>query len=574
MNVPKSNANALFSFDSTALSGESLALHFATDVLVAGAYILLLFGIVYLNHKKYVSIIVPKRTYLVTFLAVLLMTFGASVVSLSFPGTNIYLIYKIFIAFMLAAIVLGIWRVLPRDIDPLEQNRLQRENVFLNNALARQQEVEERLTDAVQNVEAKVRSRTAELSAVNLKLEKDIIESRLAEERASEAKRRMDELIMRTNTAMVFVDSDGSVQDCNHALAQLLGRGTIEELVGRKLGRLLGLRDETPLSHMMDETLRHGMFATELEVSPPARGRVHVEANAVGTVMDGRPCVMALFRDVTERKAEERELLQSREALTAALEVARQANATRADFLAKMNHELRTPLNGIIGLSEILRHKAASKTIPGAEVRKLTGNIHQSGTHLLSVVDDLLDISRLDVGSRKFSPARVAVRAEIDSAVLTLVTIADKKRINIVNACDPDFEWYVDQRAFKQIMINLVNNAVKFSPVGSTVRIDVTHTPDAMSLHIRDDGPGIAKSDQERILMPFGRGEEATNKKIDGVGLGLTIVSELLKLQGGKIVIDSEVGKGATFTAVFPSAEQVTHSEVSLSSKIDFPKPL
>lgn len=569
MNVPKSNANALFKFDSSGLSGESLVVHFATDVLVAGAYILLLFGIVYLNHKKYISIIVPKRTYLIAFLAVLVLTFASSVASVVFPGTNIYLFYKVFIALMLATIVLGIWRVLPRDIDPLEQNRLQRENVFLNNALARQHEAEMRLADAVQNIEGQVTARISELSAVNLRLEKDIIESRLSEERAAEAKRRMDELIMRTNTAMVFVDSDGTVQECNHALAQLLGRGTIEELVGRKLGRLLGLRDETPLSHLMDETLRHGMFAAELEVIPPARGRVHVEANAVGSVIDGRPCVMALFRDVTERKAEERELLQSREALTAALEVARQANATRADFLAKMNHELRTPLNGIIGLSEILRHKASSKTIPGAEVRKLTGNIHQSGMHLLSVVDDLLDISRLDVGNREFSPALVAVRAEIDSAVLTLVTIADKKRIEIRNTCEPALEWVVDQRAFKQIMINLVNNAVKFSPVGSTVWIEVTHTPDALSLHVRDEGPGIAEADQERILMPFGRGEDATNNKIDGVGLGLTIVSELLKLQGGKIFINSERGRGATFTAVFPSADQVAHSNVVLPGKAD-----
>ncbi|MEM7213865.1 MAG: HAMP domain-containing sensor histidine kinase, partial [Pseudomonadota bacterium] len=196
--------------------------------------------------------------------------------------------------------------------------------------------------------------------------------------------------------------------------------------------------------------------------------------------------------------------------------------------------------------------------------RKLTGNIHQSGTHLLSVVDDLLDLSRLDAGNREFSPASVAVRAEIDSAVLTLATIADKKRIIITNTCDPDLEWMVDQRAFKQIIINLVNNAVKFSPVDSNVRIDVTTTPDAMSLHIRDEGPGIAKEDQERILMPFGRTEEANNNKIDGVGLGLTIVSELVKLQGGKIVINSEKGKGATFTAVFPSVDQIAHSEVPM----------
>lgn len=567
MNIPKGNSNAMFRFDSADFSGETIAVHLASDLLVAGSYMLLMFVIVYLNHKKYISIIVPRKTYAITFGVVFVLSFGASMASVLLPNLDMYLIFKLFMSALLLAIVLGIWRVLPRDIDPFEQNRLQRENVFLNNALANQQEAESQLADALENVERKVDQRTSELSTVNMRLEKEVIERRLAEERAAEAKRRMDELIMRTNTAMVFADSEGTVQDCNHALAQLLGRGTIEELLGRKLGRLLGLRDESPLGHLMDETLRHGTFATELEVAPPARGRVHVEANAVGTVMDGRPCVMALFRDVTARKAEERELLQSREALTAALEVARQANATRSDFLAKMNHELRTPLNGIIGLSEILRHKAAGKTVSGGEVRKLTGNIHQSGTHLLSVVDDLLDLSRLDAGNREFSPTSVAVRAEIDSAVLTLATIADKKRIRIRNGCDGGLEWAVDQRAFKQIIINLVNNAVKFSPNGSTVRIDVTVTLDAMSVHIRDEGPGVAIEDQEKILMPFGRSEYATLNKVDGVGLGLTIVSELLKLQGGKIVIDSEMGHGATFTAIFPSVQQVSHSDPSTYSR-------
>ena len=95
------------------------------------------------------------------------------------------------------------------------------------------------------------------------------------------------------------------------------------------------------------------------------------------------------------------------------------------------------------------------------------------------------------------------------------------------------------------------------------MRIDVTVTPDAMSVHIRDEGPGIAMEDQEKILMPFGRSEYATLNKVDGVGLGLTIVSELLKLQGGKIVIDSEMGRGATFTAIFPSVQQVSHSDPS-----------
>src|SRR5690606_35228023 len=168
-------------------------------------------------------------------------------------------------------------------------------------------------------------------------LEKEIIERKLAEERAAEGKRRLDELIMRTNTATVLMDGDMTVLDGNHALARLRGRGTVEELIGRELPKLLGLRTDATLRHFCSETLRLGTFAFEFEATPPARGGVSIEANGAASVLNGRPCIMGLFRDVSERKAAEKELMRSREALSAALDVARQANAAKSVFLAKMN---------------------------------------------------------------------------------------------------------------------------------------------------------------------------------------------------------------------------------------------
>ncbi|MEM9138456.1 MAG: PAS domain-containing sensor histidine kinase [Pseudomonadota bacterium] len=557
MNIPQDEAPALAAFESNALTGPHILANLLTDLVVAGAYILVVFIIVYLNRNKYISIYVPRRTYGFMFGAVLAVNIAASIGAMLMPQLAVTLGYKISIALFMLAIVVAVWRVLPRDIDIHERHRLRLENAELLQAVADRDMARAELRDALTDMEKKVASRTAELSQVNLALEKDVIEHKLAEERALESKRRLDELIMRTNTAMVFIDGDGTVMDCNHALAQLLGRGTIEELMGRKLSRLLGLKNEAGFNHFCGETLRFGTYMHEFDAAPPARGLVHIEANGAASVLDGRPCVMALFRDVSERKAAEKELLQSREALTAALEVARQANATKSDFLAKMNHELRTPLNGIIGLSEILRHKAQGKTVPGGDVRKLTGNIHQSGKHLLSLVDDLLDLSRLDSGSRKFSPTEVSIRAEVDASIVTLGSIAEKKRINIENNCSAFLEWTVDQRAFKQIVINLVNNAVKFSPAGSTVRIEADSTDDSMALSVVDEGPGITRGDRKRILRPFGRGEDAEANKVDGVGLGLTIVSELLKLQGGRLDIDTEAGRGSAFTAIFPVGEEV-----------------
>ncbi len=552
MNIPRKTDAGLFNFGTIDVTGPEFAAHFVTDLMVAGSYLLLLAIIVHLNRKKYVSIYVPRNTYLVAFAFVFFITFGVSIVSVLFPGIAVHLGYKVFISTILIAVVLAVWRILPRDIDPYEERRLHMENAALNEALAKQREAEELVLKSEAQIAVKVEERTRELRTANMTLEKEAVERRLAEERALESKRRLDELIMRTDTALIFVDTNGTVLDSNLALAQMLGRSSIDELIGRKLDRLLGLRDDTELAHFMNETLRHGTFESEIDAAPPARGVIAIEAVGAASIVDGRPCVMAMFWDVTTRRASEKELLQSREALTAALDVARKANATRSDFLAKMNHELRTPLNGIIGLSEIIRHKSTGDKFSGTEAHKLAGNIHQSGRHLLSVVDDLLDLSRLDSGTRELSPTRISVRAEIDAAVMTLATIADKKRIKIDNQCDTALEWIVDQRAFKQIIINLVNNAVKFSPPGSSVAVSVSHTAELMSLHISDQGPGVSRGDRERILEPFGRGEIAETQKVDGVGLGLTIVSELLKLQGGKIEIDSEPGRGATFTAVFP----------------------
>ena len=557
MNIPEEDAPPLIASDFADVSVGHVVFSLFADTVMAAAFVLLLFIIVYLNRQKYISISVPPRTYLYAFLGILAVNAAASLGAFFMAGTAITLTYKLVVATLFFFAVAALWRFVPRTIDDFERQRLHNENTELQRALAERDAAEASLRDARGSIDATVRERTSQFNQRNLALEKEVIERRLAEERAVESKRRLDELILRTNTAVVFVDAQGLVLEGNHALAQLLGRGTLEELVGRQLSRLMGLKNEETMAHFIDEALRHGTYTTDIAATPPTRGIVQIEASGAASVLNGRPCVMALLRDVTERKAAEKELLQSREALTAALEVARKANATKSDFLAKMNHELRTPLNGIIGLSEILRHKAKGDTIAVEDVRKLTDNIHQSGTHLLSLVDDLLDLSRLDTGSRSFVPTMVVVRAEIDAATITLASIADKKRISIANECDAELEWSVDQRAFKQIIINLVNNAVKFSPPGSTVRIRVRHTAESLSLQIVDEGPGITQEDRKRILMPFGRGEAAESQKADGVGLGLTIVSELLKLQGGKLTIESGDNKGSVFTAVVPVGAKV-----------------
>ncbi len=542
------------------LSTEQWLAHFGSDLLIAVSYLLVLYIIVYLNQHRYITIYVPRRTYAYCFAMVLCFSIGTSIVGVINPSVWMPVVYKVFIGLVMLAVVLGVWRVIPRDVDPYERHIFRRENAALREAQIAQHAAENELATLQASIETQIERRTAELSRTNLSIGKELVERRLAEERVTESKRRIDELIMRTNTALVVLNEAGEILECNHAMAHLLGRGSVAEITGRTLARLLGLRDGSDLEHFCAETLRLGSFRYEFSASPPARGVIHVEASGAATVVDDQPSIMAFLRDVSDRKAFETELVQGREGLSAALNVARQANSTKSDFLAKMNHELRTPLNGIIGLSEILRHKATGTFISGEQIKGLVTNIHQSGTHLLSLVDDLLDLSRLDAGTREFHPAKLVVGAEIDNAIMTLASIADKKRITLAKICDPDLEWEMDQRAFKQVIINLVNNAVKFSPTGSTVHVAITTGPDALMLHVRDQGPGISDEEQAHILSPFGRGKHAEENKIDGVGLGLTIVSELLKLQGGSLSIKSQKGSGAEFIAMIPAGTELPNT--------------
>lgn len=238
--------------------------------------------------------------------------------------------------------------------------------------------------------------------------------------------------------------------------------------------------------------------------------------------------------------------------LSAELDAVRAAAPAAALVLAKATHELRTPLHGIIGLAEVLRHKAAAG-LCAADADRLAGEIHESGVHLLTLVEALLNFSRLEAADPA-TPGTIAIRAEIDHALSAIGTVAERKGVVIENACEPAVEWTANKRVFRQVAINLASNAVKFSPPGSKVRIAVSRGAEALALHVADQGPGIAEDDRERILMPFWRGRDAERQGVDGVGLGLAIVTELLKRQDGRLVIESAKGGGSVFTAVFPAA--------------------
>jgi two-component system, cell cycle sensor histidine kinase DivJ len=257
------------------------------------------------------------------------------------------------------------------------------------------------------------------------------------------------------------------------------------------------------------------------------------------------PQVVAVMRDVTARKMRD-------DALIAARADAERANAAKSRFLAFMSHELRTPLNAIIGFSDILRNES-DDLIGNARWPEYARIIHESGHHLLSVVNEILELSRLETGNFELFPEPFRPDAVIASCVELLAVRAQEVGVTF-NVDTPSGlpEIVADRRALMQILINLIANALKFSAHGGIVTVRVGVDRDYVSIEVADTGIGIASDDLTRIGNPFFQVRSTHCRKDDGVGLGLSIVKGLVDLHGGQMHAESRPGEGTRMVVRLP----------------------
>ena len=262
----------------------------------------------------------------------------------------------------------------------------------------------------------------------------------------------------------------------------------------------------------------------------------------------------AIWRRETQRRAafaaEEQAHLEVKQALANA----EAANAAKSRFLAHISHELRTPLNAILGFSEVIR----DRMIDGDAVRdsEYAALIHKSGSHLLQIINDLLDLSRIEAGKMPIKPENLDVADLLENAgFLASRDLTDHEvemTTEIPADCPP---LYADQRAAKQMLVNLLSNAVKFSPRGGSVRVVAEPSADGgIAISVRDQGSGIPAEKLQSLYEPFGlAGGEITGHG-QGTGLGLPLVKSLIELHGGSIAVNSVEDQGTTVTLIFPSA--------------------
>ena len=230
-------------------------------------------------------------------------------------------------------------------------------------------------------------------------------------------------------------------------------------------------------------------------------------------------------------------------------------NNVKNEFLATMSHELRTPLNSILGFSEVL---ADSKNLTEKEQRYAT-NIQTSGRSLMTLINDVLDLAKIESGKMELHPAEFRMDDLVERQVSTLMPLAEKRQIALTWAVDAGVTTlFQDPGKMQQILTNLISNAIKFTPEGGRVRISASKVDDNCVVTIEDNGIGIPLDEQERIFEKFrqGRGvpgqKDALTRKYEGTGLGLSIVKELSRLLGGEVSLESEFGKGSRFTVELP----------------------
>ncbi|MEQ8345930.1 MAG: PAS domain S-box protein [Sneathiellaceae bacterium] len=338
----------------------------------------------------------------------------------------------------------------------------------------------------------------------------------------------------------------GRYVDVNRTFLTLSGYAR-EEVLGRTVGELQIFDPES--QQRLANALRGRKAVRDLELRGRFRNGEVRDFVLSGEVLrfPEQDLVLTVAREVTERRRQEAALLRSREA-------AERANRTKSAFLASMSHEFRTPLNAIIGFAEIMRDEMLGP-IGRPRYAEYAGDIHRSGAHLLAIINDLLDLSKLEAGKMELHEEHLAPGALIEECLRLVQGKADGTGVELARDLPPGLPALVaDPRLMRQILLNLLSNAVKFTPGGGRVTAGAELTGAGLALFVSDTGFGMTDEEVAIALTPFGQVAATGPRLQEGTGLGLPLARDLARLHGAELSIRSARGEGTTVTVAMPAA--------------------
>ncbi len=353
--------------------------------------------------------------------------------------------------------------------------------------------------------------------------------------------------ILDNASAIIYVkDREGRYVFTNRLFVQRVGLAQ-DALLGRTVDQILPAETADRLTRRDRAVLESGEPTRyEEEISHPTR--VYTYFTSRFPLRDGEGRIQGLCgiaTDITEFKDSQRALQQ-------ALEEAERANAAKSHFLATMSHEFRTPLNAILGFSDLLRMQGL--VTPSVErFREYADDIHQSGQHMLALVNDILDIATIEAGKRHLEPETVDVAPLLQDCLRNMEQIAAENGVALRLALEPDLPIaFVDRRSLVQIVLNLVSNAIKYTPADGQVTVSAKRREDWLCLAVADTGVGIAPDRLASVTEPFAQDHDDPHVFQQGTGLGLSIVKALVEAHDGRLDIVSQLASGTTVTIELP----------------------
>ncbi len=449
---------------------------------------------------------------------------------------------------VLTAILL--WSLIPKAISLPSSDQLKAVNEELKKEIEERKRVEETLKTTQGSLEKAVQERTSELQEINRYLTKEISVRKSTETQLKESQQRLNTIFDSALDAIVVVDKEGHFMKWNKQAENIFGWSQ-SEIKGKTLVETI-IPERYHKAHL--EGVQRFLSTGEAKV---LNTRIEIEALnrktkefpvelsiAYSDIQD--PSFIAFISDITHRKNVEKELIQAKEE-------AESSNHAKSEFLARMSHELRTPMNAILGFGQLLKMDPENPLQKGQ--KDSVQRILKAGKHLLNLINEVLDLAKVESGKMELSLESIKVRSLLDEVYGMVAHLAEEIKIKVEIQSNEEAYVFADYIRLKQILLNLISNAIKYNKVNGSVFIDYKKEARRVRINVTDTGKGILKEKQEQIFQPFTR-VDADLDEIEGTGIGLTITKRLVENMNGTISFKSEFNKGSVFSVEFPEADK------------------